>query len=118
MTEGPLAELLAAHARPIYRLVPVPGQETRVAVLADRLRAAPWTTDVASSDGVVRVTVSDAEAAASGVLPLVVAGGVVLESFERARPTLEDVFLELVGPPATEDLDGRGFVRPREVSDR
>ena len=89
-----------------------------MAALVDRLRAAPWTTDVSSSDGLIRVTVSDPEAAASEVLPLVVAGGVVLESFERARPTLEDVFLELVGPAAPDDLDGRGFVRPREVSDR
>jgi hypothetical protein len=42
----------------------------------------------------------------------------VLESFERLRPTLEDVFLELVGPASMDDLDGRGFVRPREVADQ
>jgi ABC-2 type transport system ATP-binding protein len=118
VTEGPLEELLAAHARPIYRLLPAPGQEAQIATLVDRLRAAPWTTDVSASDGLIRVRVSDPEAAASGVLPLVVARGVVLESFERARPTLEDVFLELVGPAAPDDLDGRGFVRPREVGDR
>jgi ABC-2 type transport system ATP-binding protein len=118
VTEGPLEELLAAHARPIYRLTPAPGQDAQVAALVDRLRAAPWTTDVSTSADGVRVTVSDPEAAANGVLPLVVAGGVVLESFERARPTLEDVFLELVGPAEPADLDGRGFVRPREVSDR
>ena len=47
-----------------------------------------------------------------------VAAGVVLESFERARPTLEDVFLELVGPAAADELDGRGFIRPREAIDR
>ena len=118
VTEGPLAELLAAHARPIYRLVPAPDQDGLVDALVDRLRAAPWTTDVSAGAGLVRVTVSDPEAAAGGVLRLVVAGGVVLESFERARPTLEDVFLELVGPAAADELDGRGFVRPREVSDR
>ena len=118
MTEGPLEELLAAHARPIYRLVPAPGQGAAVRVLVDRLRAAPWTTDVSAGDDLVRVTVSDPVAAAGAILPLVVAAGIVLESFERARPTLEDVFLELVGPAAADDLDGRGFVRPREVSDR
>jgi len=118
ITEGPLEELLAAHARPIYRLGPAPGQGATVAILVDRLRAAPWTTDVAVADDLVRVTVSDPVAAAAGILPLVVAAGVVLDSFERARPTLEDVFLELVGPATADDLDGRGFVRPREVSDR
>ncbi len=118
ITEGLLEELLAAHARPIYRLGPAPGQGATVAILVDRLRAAPWTTDVAVADDLVRVTVSDPVAAAAGILPLVVAAGVVLDSFERARPTLEDVFLELVGPATADDLDGRGFVRPREVSDR
>ncbi|MGZ8514001.1 MAG: ATP-binding cassette domain-containing protein [Candidatus Limnocylindrales bacterium] len=118
VTEGPLEDLLAAHARPIYRLLPAPGQDAPVATLVERLRAAPWTTDVMPDGGLIRVTVSDADAAAAGLLPLVVAAGVVLESFERARPTLEDVFLELVGPTTTADLDGRGFVRPREVSSR
>jgi len=118
VTEGPLEDLVAAHARPVYRLVPAPGQEGLVADLVARLRAAPWTTDVSTDGDAVRVSVSDPTSASSGVLSLVVAAGVVLDLFERARPTLEDVFLELVGPAAPEDLDGRGFVRPREVGDR
>ena len=118
VTEGPLEDLLAAHARPIYRLVPAAGQEGRVAGLVASLRAASWTTDVSSAGEAIRVTVSDPAAAAGGILPLVVASGVTLDSFERARPTLEDVFLELVGPPKADEMDGRGFVRPREVTDR
>ncbi len=118
VTEGPLDELLAAHARPMFRLVPAPGQDGLVATLVERLRAAPWTTDVALEAGRLRVAVADPEAAAGGVLALVVGAGVVLESFERARPTLEEVFLELVGPAAADDLDGRGFVRPREAAQR
>jgi ABC-2 type transport system ATP-binding protein len=115
VTEGPLAELLAAHARPIFRLVAAPGQDDLMAALLDRLRAAPWTTDVTVAGDTVRVTVSDPKAAASGVLSLAVATGVVLELFERARPTLEDVFLALVGPADSDDLDGRGFIRAREA---
>jgi len=38
-----------------------------------------------------------------------------LAAFERVRPTLEDVFLELVGTPSADELDGRGYVRPREA---
>jgi ABC-2 type transport system ATP-binding protein len=116
--EGPLAQLLADHARPLYRLVPAPGQEGQVAGLADRLRSRPWVSDVTAEGALLRIAVSDPDAAATGVLPLVVDAGVVLESFERARPTLEDVFLELVGPADAADLDGRGFVRPRSVADR
>ena len=118
VTEGPLEDLLAAHARPIFRLIPASGQADRVARLVERLRAAPWTTDVTVIADVIRVTVSDPDAAAGGVLPLVVETGVVLDVFERARPTLEDVFLELVGPASADELDGRGFVRAREVPDR
>jgi ABC-2 type transport system ATP-binding protein len=118
VAEGPLEELLAAHARPLYRLIPGPGQDALVGTLVDRLRAVPWTMDVSAGAGLIRITVSDSTAARAGILPLVVATGVVLESFEQARPTLEDVFLELVGPAAADDLDGRGFVRPRESADR
>ncbi len=118
VTEGPLEELLAAHARPIYRLVPATGQDEAVARWSSGCGRAGWATDVTTDGGLVRITVSDEAAAAAGLLPLVVAAGLVLESFERARPTLEDVFLELVGPTPTGALDGRGFVRPREVTDR
>jgi ABC-2 type transport system ATP-binding protein len=118
VTEGPLADLLEAHARPIFELVPAPGQGEGVTALAASLRAAPWTTGVDVAAGTLRVTVSDAGAAAREILPLVVVSGVVLSSFEQARPTLEDVFLELVGPATPDELDGRGFLRPREAADR
>jgi len=45
--------------------------------------------------------VTDAEQAAAEALPLVVATGVRLARFERVRPTLEDVFLQLVGADGT-----------------
>jgi ABC-type uncharacterized transport system ATPase subunit len=47
--------------------------------------------------GLVRVFVTDAERAATEMLPLVVASGIRVGRFERVRPTLEDVFLALVG---------------------
>ena len=116
VTEGPLDALLAEHARPIYRLTPEVDQDAAVGQLIERFRATAWTTDVTQgTGGIVRVVVDDPDATAREILPLVVETGVRLSAFERARPTLEDVFLELVGPPGAEELDGRGFVRPREV---
>jgi ABC-2 type transport system ATP-binding protein len=116
VTEGPLQTLLARHARPIYRLTPEAGQETAIGRLVERVRASAWATDVTiEPGGIVRIVVDDQDTAAGGILPLVVEAGVRLAAFKRARPTLEDVFLELVGPPGADELDGRGFVRPREV---
>jgi ABC-2 type transport system ATP-binding protein len=119
VTEGPLEDLLATHARPIYRLVAEPHQESQLDDLVARLRAADWSTGVTTEPGsAIRVAVGDAGAASAAILPIVVDAGVRLAAFERARPTLEEVFLELVGPPAPDELDGRGYIRPREVGDR
>jgi ABC-2 type transport system ATP-binding protein len=100
VTEGPLGALLDRYALPIYRIEPEPGQAAAVARLAATLRATAWTTDVTVEPDRLRVTVSDPVRAAAGLLPAIVAAGVTVASFERARPTLEDVFLQLVGRDA------------------
>ena len=97
VTEAPMDELLASHARPILELDPEPDQEAAVAALAATVRGQAWTRDVRVEHGLIRVFVTDAERAAAEVLPLVVTSGVRLARFERVRPTLEDVFLALVG---------------------
>jgi ABC-2 type transport system ATP-binding protein len=97
VTEAPMDELLASHARPILELDPEPDQEAAVATLAATVRGQAWTRDVRVEHGLIRVFVTDAERAAAEVLPLVVMSGVRLARFERVRPTLEDVFLALVG---------------------
>ena len=108
VTEAPIGELLGRHARPILELDPEPGQDAAVAMLVAALRAAAWTREVREDHGVLRVIVTDAEQAAAEALPLVVATGVRLARFERVRPTLEDVFLQLVG------ADGTGEPGPME----
>jgi ABC-2 type transport system ATP-binding protein len=97
VAEAPIDELLAGHARPILELDPEPGQNEAVAVLLGRLRTAAWTRDVKVDHGILRVVVTDTERAAAEALPLVVDAGVRLARFERVRPTLEDVFLQVVG---------------------
>jgi ABC-2 type transport system ATP-binding protein len=97
VTEAPIEELLARHARPVLEIDPEPGQDAAVAAIITTLQEAGWTRTVREQHGMVRVTVGDAEAAAAGILPIVVAAGVRLARYERVRPNLEDVFLELVG---------------------
>jgi ABC-2 type transport system ATP-binding protein len=100
VTEGPLDELLARYALPLYRLDPEPGQDVLVAALATRLAAVPWIDRVTETESGLVVSVSDAGRAAAGLLPIVVDVGVRLAAFERVRPSLEDVFLRLVGRAA------------------
>ena len=92
-----MEELLASHAQPILELDPEPGQDAAVDALVAVVRGQTWTRDVRMDHGLVRVFVTDAERAVAEALPLVVASGVRLSRFERVRPTLEDVFLALVG---------------------
>jgi ABC-2 type transport system ATP-binding protein len=118
VTEAALDDLLAQHVRPIYRLIADPGQDDAVERLAVGLSAAPWAGSVTRRPGgVLQVAATDPDVAARELLPLVVGAGVRLATFERVRPSLEEVFLELVGPRRADELDGRGFVRAREVDD-
>jgi ABC-2 type transport system ATP-binding protein len=117
VVEGPIDELLDRYAQPIYELEPEPQQPGAVEKLAGLMRGKPWAQEVRATSDTVRVFVSDPKVAGPAILPLVVKSGVGLARFERARPSLEDVFLRLVaesGPPIapriqipTTGLDGR-----------
>jgi ABC-2 type transport system ATP-binding protein len=102
VTEGPLGDLLARYALPLYRLVPEPGEDSGLARLATALRTVPWV-DRVDVDGVgMTVGVTDEATASRELLRAVVAADLRLASFERVRPDLEDVFLRLVGRRAEE----------------
>jgi ABC-2 type transport system ATP-binding protein len=103
VTEGPIEELLARFAKPLYRLEPEPGQAAATDALATRLRDTPWIDGVRVEAARIVVSVTDETAASAGLLPLVVAAGVRLAAFERVRPSLEDVFLRLVGRGADDE---------------
>jgi len=100
VTEGPLDDLLTRYAMPLYRIEPEPGQATEVASLADALRARPWVQSVTATGGTLVIAITDPAAAGAELLPLVAAAGVRVITLERARPSLEDVFLRLVGRAA------------------
>ncbi len=118
VVEGPIDELLDRYAQPVYELVPEPRQDGAIDRLADVMRGQPWTHDVQTTPDTVRVFVNDPKVAGPAILPLVASSGVNLVRYERARPSLEDVFLRLVasGGPAVAPpveipvtgLDGRG----------
>jgi ABC-2 type transport system ATP-binding protein len=118
VVEGPIDELLDRYAQPIYELEPEPQQPGAIDRLAAVMRGQVWAGEVKTTPDTVRVFVTDPKVAGPAILPLVVASGVNLVRYERARPSLEDVFLRLVaesGPaiaPAVTvpvwGMDGRG----------
>ncbi len=118
VVEGPIDELLDRYAQPIYELQPEPQQPGALERLANAIRTEPWASEIRTTPDTVRVFVSDPKQAGPSLLPLVAHTGVTLMRFERARPSLEDVFLRLVAEgelrttpeieiPVT-GLDGRG----------
>jgi ABC-2 type transport system ATP-binding protein len=98
--EAPIGELLDRYALPIYRIDPEPGQANATERLVDALRGQPWTRDIRIEHGIVRLFVRDPAVAGPALLPLLAGTGVTLAAFERARPSLEDVFLQLVASGA------------------
>ncbi len=118
VVQGPIDELLDSYAQPIYEIEPEPQQPDSVERLAGLLRGQPWVQDIQLTPDTVRVFVRDPRVAGPAILPLVASSGVAIARYERARPSLEDVFLRLVAesavpvaPPVTVPawgLDGRG----------
>lgn len=95
VADSPLTALLSRYAADRFRLEPAVDQASAVDAFTATLAAAPWCTAV-ERDGAALVVRVD-EAAIDRLLPEVVAASLRLERFERVRPTLEDVFLQLVG---------------------
>jgi hypothetical protein len=61
------------------------------------VRRTPWVDEVTRGGDELRVIARDTAAASRDILPLVVQQGITLVRFERGRPSLEDIFLRLIG---------------------
>jgi ABC-2 type transport system ATP-binding protein len=82
------------------------------AALAAALRAQPWATEVTASGTHLRVLVRDVARAEREVPAAVVASGATLVRYEQVLPTLEDIFIRLVGS----DVAATGATESREVA--
>lgn len=96
VTIGPRHELLERYAVPAIELSTGTGQNGRLAAWAKSLQDYQWVKSVVQDEAVLRVAVSDLETAKSQLLASAVQSGLVLERYEVVRPSLEDVFLQLV----------------------
>ncbi len=99
---SPLADLLGRYAPPTFRIeVAGDGDDAPRTAAAERLaaslRIAEGVTDALAVGPAVTVRVADPEAASLRVLAVLAVAGVPVDSVARVRPTLEAVFLDLVG---------------------
>lgn len=97
ITQGPRTDLLARYAIPAFELEADTGGEVALGTWAEAQRRQPWVTAIALHERTVRLTVSDVAAAKQALLPAAVAAGLVLTRYEMLQPSLEDIFLRLVG---------------------
>jgi ABC-2 type transport system ATP-binding protein len=92
---SPREQLLEHYAIPAFE---VDGDDHAAVLLwAEALRALPWVISVSPRNGAFRITVRDVRIAKRELLRLAVNSGLSLNRYEEVRPSLEDVFLHLVG---------------------
>jgi len=87
--------LLAQYATPVFEVECA--DTTRLQRWADSLRQRAWVTAVSVENVIARVVVKDVELAKRELLASAVQAGLMLDRYEEIKPSLEDVFLRLVG---------------------
>ncbi len=95
LVQAPRQELLERYAVPALE---VEGEDpTALALWVESLRRLPWVNGIAARNGAFRILVRDIRPARRELLALALGAGVSLTRYEEVRPSLEDVFLQLVG---------------------
>ena len=97
VTEARQEELLARYAVPAFEVESANGYAERLNTWAETVRAANWVRSVSVDGQTARVVVNDVETAQRELMASAVRAGLVLTRYEMVRPSLEDVFLRLVG---------------------
>lgn len=97
VVEAQREELIARYAVPVFKIEGDSGSVRQIAAWAETLRAISWVTTVSVDGTTARVVVNNVETAKRELLILAVQAGLVLTRYEMVRPSLEDVFLQLVG---------------------
>jgi len=115
VVEAPQAELLDRYTVPAFELECEEGSEQAFETLLEALRGLDWVTSAVTdppAGTVARVVVKDLEIAQRELLAQVVrhaaVAGAILRRYQIVTPSLEDIFLRLVGK-ATEGSPGPSY---------
>jgi ABC-2 type transport system ATP-binding protein len=97
LIEQPLASLQKQYVRPVFVIDPETGQEEKVVKLIRSLKTKNWCSRITEEGGRLRIDVSEESDAGVEILSMIAAIKLRISSFSHDRPSLEDIFLELVG---------------------
>jgi len=113
VVEAPQAELLDRYTVPAFELECEEGSEPAFEKLLEALRRLEWVTSAVAdppAGTVARVVVKDLETARRELLAQIVPQaetlGVILRRYQIVTPSLEDIFLQLVGKATAGDREG------------
>ncbi len=95
VVQSPREELLERYAVPAFELEA--DDHAALSAWGESVRRQPWVTAVTAQNSTVKVTVREVRTAKEELLKLAVEAKLPLRRFEEVRPSLEDVFLQLVG---------------------
>jgi ABC-2 type transport system ATP-binding protein len=96
VTEAPREQLLARYAVPAFELECEEASAAKLRAWVDGLRGRGWLRSATVDGASARILVRNREEALRELLPSAVQAGLILTRFAVARPSLEDVFLQLV----------------------
>jgi ABC-2 type transport system ATP-binding protein len=97
VTQAPQKDLLERYAVPAFEVEVDHGLAESLAAWSQALRQVPWVTSVSADDRTARVVVSDVATAKRELMASAIQAGLILTRYEVVRPSLEDVFMQLVG---------------------
>jgi ABC-2 type transport system ATP-binding protein len=95
LVQSPREQLLERYATPAFEV-----ESTDAAGLekwAEGLKQLAWVSGVTGQNGMLRISVRDVQKARRELLKLAAQSGLAFSRYEEMRPSLEDVFLKLVG---------------------
>jgi ABC-2 type transport system ATP-binding protein len=102
VTEAPREALLAQYAVPALEVEVDEKSEPLIGSWGETLRREPWVKTITHQELVVRVIVNEIETAKKELLRSAAQAGMILNKYEVVKPSLEDVFLQLVGEEEAE----------------
>ena len=100
ITAAPREALLAQYAIPAFELEVEKQSEAALTQWSETLKRENWVTSISIEGLVAHVIVKDVEVAKKELLRSITQTGLMINRYEVVRPSVEDVFLQLVGEEA------------------